>query len=188
MNISPNLLLEFQKRTGRPGRKVILAQQEEIQALRQENDKLCNQLTALATELASLRERIGRSSRNSSKPPSSDGPGFKPPERRKASRRKRGVKPGHPGAGPEPLPPLRHVAGWRGSRPIAPSGDRDSANHAGGDQTPAAPAGVILLFHQHLRHSAGVRSRWRERLRGEAINSIVCLIMRHHNRPLASKA
>ena len=70
MNISPNLLLGFQKRTGRPGRKVILAQQEEIQALRQENDKLCNQLTALATELASLRERIGRSSRNSSKPPS----------------------------------------------------------------------------------------------------------------------
>jgi hypothetical protein len=35
------------------------------------------QLTALVTELASLREQIGRSSRNSSRPPSSDGPGFK---------------------------------------------------------------------------------------------------------------
>ena len=33
-------------------------------------------LTALAAELGSLRERIGRSSRNSSKPPSSDGPGL----------------------------------------------------------------------------------------------------------------
>ncbi|MFZ0409769.1 MAG: IS66 family transposase [Cyanobium sp.] len=72
-------------------------QQEEIEQLRA-------QLTALATELASLRERIGRSSRNSSKPPSSDGPGFKPPERRKGSGRKRGGQPGHPGAGPELLP------------------------------------------------------------------------------------
>ncbi|MFM9089242.1 MAG: DUF6444 domain-containing protein, partial [Cyanobium sp.] len=61
-------------------------------------------LTALATELASLRERIGRSSRNSSKPPSSDGPGFKPLERRKGSGRKRVGQPGHPGSGPELLP------------------------------------------------------------------------------------
>ena len=99
-------------------RQLILAQREEIQALRRENDELRAQLTALATELASLRERIGRSSRNSSKPPSSDGPGFKPPERRKGSGRKRGGQPGHPGSGPEPLPiervdevdpePLRH--------------------------------------------------------------------------------
>jgi uncharacterized coiled-coil protein SlyX len=47
-------------------RALILAQQDEIEQLRA-------QLTALATELASMRERIGRSSRNSSKPPSSDG-------------------------------------------------------------------------------------------------------------------
>ena len=75
-------------------RTLILVQQQEIQALRQENDELRSQLTSLATELASLRERIGRSSRNSSKPPSSDGPGFKPPERRKGSGRKRGGQPG----------------------------------------------------------------------------------------------
>jgi transposase len=78
-------------------RQFILVQQQEIEQLRR-------QLTALATELASLRERIGRSSRNSSKPPSSDGPGFKPPERRKGSGRKRGGQPGHPGSGPELLP------------------------------------------------------------------------------------
>ncbi|MFN5116750.1 MAG: DUF6444 domain-containing protein [Cyanobacteriota bacterium] len=59
--------------------------------------------TRLATELAQLRERIGRSSRISSKPPSSDGPGLKPPERRKGSGRNRGGQPGHPGSGPEPL-------------------------------------------------------------------------------------
>ncbi|TVS04181.1 MAG: IS66 family transposase, partial [Cyanobium sp. PLM2.Bin73] len=57
-------------------KEFILAQQEEMEQLRV-------QLTALASELSGLRERIGRSSRNSSKPPSSDGPGFKPPERRK---------------------------------------------------------------------------------------------------------
>ncbi len=76
----------------------------QVQALREENVQLRAQLTALATELAELRERIGRSSRNSSKPPSSDGPGFRPPERRKGSGRKRGGQPGHPGAGPELLP------------------------------------------------------------------------------------
>jgi len=37
------------------------------------------QLTALATEFASYRERIGKVSRNFSKPPSSDGKGFKQP-------------------------------------------------------------------------------------------------------------
>jgi transposase len=85
-------------------RAFILVQQQEIQALRQANDELRSQLTALATELASLREQVGRSSRNSSKPPSSDGPGFKPPARRKGSGRKRGAQPGHPGSGPELLP------------------------------------------------------------------------------------
>ena len=78
-------------------RSLILAQQQEIEQLR-------GQLTVLASELASLRERISRSSRNSSKPPSTDGPGFKPPERRKGSGRKRGGQAGHPGSGPELLP------------------------------------------------------------------------------------
>ncbi|MFM9103681.1 MAG: IS66 family transposase, partial [Cyanobium sp.] len=81
-------------------RSFIVAQQQEIEQLR-------SQLTALAAELASLREKIGRSSRNSSKPPSSDGPGFKPPVRRKGSGRKRGGQPGHPGSGPELLPAER---------------------------------------------------------------------------------
>ena len=82
----------------------ILDQQGELQAQQQEIEQLRLQLTALSTELAQLRERIGRSSRNSSKPPSSDGPGFKPPARGKGSGRKRGGQPGHPGAGPELLP------------------------------------------------------------------------------------
>jgi transposase len=75
-----------------------------VALLRQENEQLRAQLTALATELANLRERIGRTSRNSSRPPSTDSLGFKPPTRRKGSGRKRGGQPGHPGAGPELLP------------------------------------------------------------------------------------
>ena len=77
-------------------RASILSQKEEIDQLRQ-------QLTALATEQAQLRERIGRNSRNSSKPPSSDSQGFKPPTRRRGSGRKQGGQQGHPGAGPELL-------------------------------------------------------------------------------------
>jgi len=66
-----------------------------ILALQQENHQLRNQLTVLAIELAQPRKRIGRSSRNASKPPSRDGPGTKPPERRKGSGRQRGGLPGH---------------------------------------------------------------------------------------------
>jgi len=51
-------------------RTLIMAQQEELVALQEDNEQLRTQFTALATELAtelaSLRERIGRSSRNSS--------------------------------------------------------------------------------------------------------------------------
>ena len=85
-------------------REFILDQQEVLRDQQQEIEQLRVQLTALAAELASLREQIGRSSRNSSKPPSTDGPGFKPPERRKGSGRKRGGQTGHPGSGPELLP------------------------------------------------------------------------------------
>jgi hypothetical protein len=48
---------------------LILSQQKVI-------EQLLAQLTAMATELARLRERIGRTSCNSSKPPSSDSAGF----------------------------------------------------------------------------------------------------------------
>jgi transposase len=57
-------------------RALINAQQQEIELMR-------GQLTVLATQLANLRERIGRSSRSTSIPPSSDWPVLRPPERRK---------------------------------------------------------------------------------------------------------
>lgn len=85
-------------------RTLILVRRQGIQTLSQENDELRPQLTALAIELASLRERIGRSARHSAKPPSSDDPGVKPPVRRMGSGRKRGWQEGHPGSGPALLP------------------------------------------------------------------------------------
>jgi len=94
-------------------RSFILVQQAELQAQQQDIELLRSQLTALASELAQLRKRIGRSSRNSSNPPSSDGPGNSCAEAlwatshrsgNKGSGRKRGGQPDHPGAVPELLP------------------------------------------------------------------------------------
>ena len=63
-------------------------------------------LEQLINRVAQLEEQKGRSSRNSSKPPSSDGSGFKPSanEKRKGSGRKRGGQDGHPGASRNLLP------------------------------------------------------------------------------------
>ena len=53
---------------------------------------------ALEAEVGALREQVNRNSRNSSKPPSSDGPEVPPkPRRRAKSGRKRGAQPGHKG-------------------------------------------------------------------------------------------
>ena len=81
----------------------IRAQREDLQVLRQGNEQMRQRLTALAIELASLRERIVRNSPNWSKPPSSDGQGFKTRIPRKGSGRKRVGKPCHQEAGPEVL-------------------------------------------------------------------------------------
>jgi transposase len=52
----------------------------------------------LEAEVAALRERVNHNSRNSSKPPSSDGPDAPPkPRKRAQSKRKRGGQPGHKG-------------------------------------------------------------------------------------------
>lgn len=56
-------------------------------------------VVTLLEQVAELRERVNRNSRNSSKPPSSDGPGAPPRQKRKPSGRKRGGQKGHTGRG-----------------------------------------------------------------------------------------
>lgn len=59
---------------------------------------LLTRMQELESEVADLRERLNRNSRNSSQPPSSDGPEVsRKPRRRVKGRRKRGGQPGHKG-------------------------------------------------------------------------------------------
>ena len=54
-------------------------------------------LGTLPSQVQVLQERVNLNSRNSSKPPSSDGPGGANRAQRRASQRKRGAQPGHKG-------------------------------------------------------------------------------------------
>lgn len=54
-------------------------------------------LTTLQVQVQLLEERVNLNSRNSSKPPSSDGPGSGNRAQRRASQHKRGAQPGHKG-------------------------------------------------------------------------------------------
>jgi transposase len=71
--------------------EVIEAQARQIELLRQ-----C--VAQQGEQLALLQERLKLDSRNSSKPPSSDGPGSGNRAQRRASQRKRGAQKGHPGS------------------------------------------------------------------------------------------
>jgi transposase len=55
-------------------------------------------------QIAQLERRIGRSSRNSSQPPSSDPPSMPPKRSKDRSGRKQGAQPGHEGKGRPLLP------------------------------------------------------------------------------------
>lgn len=70
---------------------------------------LVERVVRLEKEVADLREQLGKNSRNSSKPPSSDLPGAPDPPRPKGSKKKRGGQPGHPKHKRERLPADRVV-------------------------------------------------------------------------------
>ena len=79
---------------------------------------------ALEAEVAALREQLNRNSRNSSQPPSSDGPEVPPePRRRAKSKRKRGAQPGHKGT-TRKLVPIEQV---KESHDVKP----DACHHCG---------------------------------------------------------
>ena len=71
---------------------------ESFKTLHQENEQLKQAVAELTHRLDALVEQLGSSSRNSSKPPSSDSPEQKAkrPGKRKKSTRQQGAQPGHP--------------------------------------------------------------------------------------------
>ena len=77
---------------------------EKVAALEARVAQLTAENTALKAQVADLNSRLGTTSRNSSKPPSSDPPGFtrKP---KKKSKRRPGGQPGHKRHERELLPP-----------------------------------------------------------------------------------
>lgn len=66
---------------------------------------LQEQIARLEVEVARLREQVNRNSQNSSKPPSSDGPGVPPRPKGEPSGRKAGGQKGHHGHGRKLKPP-----------------------------------------------------------------------------------
>ena len=63
-----------------------------------------SRLADLEAEVVKLREQVGKNSRNSSRPPSTDAPSVPKRKRRKKSDRSRGGQPGHEGHGRSLLP------------------------------------------------------------------------------------
>src|SRR5262252_757033 len=81
-----------------------MTQEERIAQLEQENAELRAQLAEAYQQISQLAERLQRvegqlakDSHNSSKAPSSDGPGRKPRNRRQRSEKPTGGQPGHAG-------------------------------------------------------------------------------------------
>ena len=68
---------------------------EEFEELRATIAKLLKVIEQQAARIAELEEKLRQSSSNSSKPPSSDGPGAKPAPKKKPTGRGPGGQPGH---------------------------------------------------------------------------------------------
>ena len=69
----------------------------QIAALQDQVNQLTALLEAAMAEIVELKQRLGKNSRNSDQPPSSDGLSKKPALPRKRGLRKSGGQPGHPG-------------------------------------------------------------------------------------------
>jgi transposase len=76
------------------------AYEKQLASLREQ----VTQVDDLKAEVAELRERLGQNSSNSSRPPSSDPPSYKPQPRRAPKGRKRGGQPRHHGSTRKLLP------------------------------------------------------------------------------------
>jgi len=84
---------------------VLIMLGQENQMLKQQGFELQKQVNVLQAEVERLRERTGKNSSNSSKPPSSDVPQQRSYPKRESSGRKRGGQRGHAGKGRKLKPP-----------------------------------------------------------------------------------
>jgi len=74
-----------------------MALQAQLATVTAELTAVTAELTAARAEIVELRAKVGKNSQNSSKPPSTDLPGSRPPKGKRGKRRKRGAQPGHLG-------------------------------------------------------------------------------------------
>lgn len=120
---------------------------------------------ALAARVAELEARLGQNSTNSSRPPSSDLPGRRPPTPQSpSSGRRPGGQPGHPGQYRALLPPEQVTHTVR-RVPAACGGCGAALSHAAGPADPAderrqvvelPPVAVVVIeYHLAARRCAG---------------------------------
>jgi transposase len=83
---------------------VLLALSEQNERLQAQVESLTARVARQDERIAQLERRLGRSSRNSSQPPSADPPGSAPKREKDASGRRQGGQPGHEGKGRPLLP------------------------------------------------------------------------------------
>jgi transposase len=84
--------------------EVLLALSAQNERLEAQVEKLSARVARQDERIAQLERQLGRSSRNSSQPPSQDPPGSAPRRGKDPSGRKQGAQPGHAGKGRELLP------------------------------------------------------------------------------------
>jgi transposase len=88
------------------------------------------ELTKAHAKIVELEARLAKNSQNSSKPPSSDPPGARPPKGGRGKRRKRGGQPGHPARFAAKPDHVDHVEQYR-----APTCEHCSSDLAKGELT-----------------------------------------------------
>lgn len=95
---------ELAKMTPAARIKLILFLYEQIRQLQARDQEHIARNQELTARNQELERRLNKNSTNSSKPPSSDGPGVQRPQRKSKGGRKQGAQRGHPGHGPELVP------------------------------------------------------------------------------------
>ncbi|CAA9333103.1 Mobile element protein [uncultured Microcoleus sp.] len=167
----------------------IASQEKQIIHLRQQlTETICQsaEIARLNAEIADLKEKLGRNSRNSSLPPSSDSPFGKPAASREPSGCGQGAQAGHTGAGHR-LKPIDQVDRMIDLRPSACS--FCGSLLLGTDESPArrqvieiTAAGTSLTeYRRHCLRCLSCRkinrAEWSEEARGGAFGAKVVAVI-----------